>query len=292
MLGFTAERIVLPLSSGDCITPGQTTRVAGKTKYDPLMLERLFLTGADTPGGARDWIVNDVEVDGVSQFSVKDLPGILFSPRGIVAEGKRATSSIRFSGLDVIERESEVAVTATYVGPKPDGARLFVAVVGDTPPQRPTVLPIAIKRALKPAAKMTISARLDTALKIETLEISDEGTAGGAGDWIVSDFRVDGISQFAQSGDIPGDMFSTTAIDTFVKFQPGKQIEIDVTYIGLEAEGVRFVGSFLGTVVRDDYDQPPPDVHAIVRASNDTSTEEVIVARCNWRAPYVRPNEP
>jgi hypothetical protein len=86
-------------------------------------------------------------------------------------------------------------------------------------------------------------------------------------------------------------MFSTTAIVAFVKFQPGKQIEIDVTYIGLDEAGACFAGRFLGTVVRDDYDQPPPDVQAIVRVSNDEPGEEV-VARCNWRPPYVRPSEP
>lgn len=70
-----------------------------------------------------------------------------------------------------------------------------------------------------------------------------------------------------------------------------RALKIDVEYIGLEAKGIEIVGRFIGTVVRDDYDQPPPDVRAIVRASNDESGEEV-VARCNWRPPYVRPSAP
>jgi hypothetical protein len=85
-------------------------------------------------------------------------------------------------------------------------------------------------------------------------------------------------------------MFSTTAIDSFVAFRPGKRIEIDVTYIGLEAKGICFVGRFLGTVVRDDYNQAPPDVRAIVRTSGQGDLGEEVVACCNWRAPYVRPS--
>jgi hypothetical protein len=281
-----AGREVLPFLCTTCITPRVPTRIVGRPKNGPLMLERLFLSPAGTPGGTRDWVVNDVEIDGVSQLSVKDLPGTLFSPRGIVAEGKRRMSEIYFSGLDVIECESEAAVTVTYVGPNPEGAPLFAAIVGKPPPQRPTVLPIATKKAVAPTATTTIRAILDAPLKIEMLEILDEGTEGGAGDWIVNDLRVDGTPQFTQSGGIPGDMFSTRAIDS-VKCQPGKEIEIAITYIGLKAEGACFVANFLGAVVRDDYDQPPPDVRAIVRVSGEDDFGEEVVARCNWRASYV-----
>jgi len=291
-----SSREVLPLSSGTRVPPHAPLRILGRppngqTKHAPLTLEHLTVSGAGTQNGARDWIVNDIEIDGVSQLSVKDLSGALFSYKGIVAGGRHAMSGIRFSGLDVIESESEVAVTITYVGPNPEGVPFFGAIVGSPPPQRSTVLPFATKQPLPPSVKTTISATLDTALKVRMLEISDEGTRGGSADWIVNDVRVDGTTQFAQSGDIPGDMFSTSSIDSFVTWKPGKQIEIDVTYIGLEEAGVCFSGCFLGTVVRDDYDQPPPDVHAIVHASNDTSAEKV-VARCNWRAPYVRAIDP
>lgn len=296
-------REVLPLSTNAIrVPPRVPTKIGGKPKYGPLMLERLYVADAGTPNGALDWVINDIEVDGVSQLSVKDLPGALFSTRGIVAGGRHAASGIHFVGLDVIESESEVTITVTYVGPNPEGVPFFGSIVGRPPPQRQTVLAIATQHPspnqsstnAKPAdwtgLKTTISARLDAPLKIEMLEI-ESGNDGA--DWIVHDIRVDGKSQFAQPGDMPGDMFSTKAIDSFVSFQPGKQVEIDVMYIGLEEEGLCFVGRFLGTVIRDDYDQPPPDVRAIVHASNDESGPEmVVVARCNWRSPYVRPSAP
>jgi hypothetical protein len=118
------------------------------------------------------------------------------------------------------------------------------------------------------------------------LEIEDTGTDGGAADWIVHDIRIDGSSQFTRSGDIPGDMFATNAIDSFVKFHPGTRIELLVRYIGCNKSGCCFTARILGTVVRDNLEQPPPDVRTIIRTSGEERDEEV-VARCDWRAPYV-----
>ncbi len=250
------------------------------------MLERLLISGGS--GGEQNWIINDIEVDGVSQLEVKNLSGALFSLRGVVAGGRPALSCLYFQGLDVIERESEVAVTVTYVGSNSHGALFFAAIVGNTPPQRPTVLPIAPKGALLPTVATTITAVLDRPLEISRLEVKDTGTEGGSADWVVNDIRIDGTSQFVWSGDVPGDMFATSAVDSFVKFDPGTRIELIVTYIGLNKGGCCFTARILGTVVREDLQQPPPDVRAIIRTSGEALDEEV-VARCDWRAPYAQP---
>ena len=270
---------VLSLSSEKRVQPRTPTRILGKPKHGALMFER-FHVGA---GRANDWIVNDIEIDGASQLSVKDLPGALFSGRGIVAGSRHAGSELHFAGLAVIERESEVAITVTYVGAHPEGMPFFGTIIGGPPPQRPTVLPIATRKPIPLSVKTTINVRLDAPLMIEMLEI-ENGREGV--DWIVHDVRVDGASQFAQVGPIPGDMFSCSAIDSFVAWLPGKQIELDVEYIGLEAGGSCFVGSVHGTVVRDDLNQPPPDVRAVVHATNDPAEAagEEVVAHCNWRA--------
>ena len=277
-------REVLPLSSDYIpIAPHVPTRIVGKPRYGPLMFERLFISSAGQSGGELDWVINDIEVDGVSQLEVRNLSGALFS-----AWGKRASARLSFRGLDVIERESEVAVTVTYVGSNPRGAPFFASIVGDTPPQRPTVLPITTENKLLPTVTTTITAMLDRPLEIDMLEIEDAGTSGGAADWVVNDVCVDGTSQFTMPGDVPGDMFASNALDGFVKFHPGTRIELLVTYIGLEEEGCRFMARILGTIVRDDLEQPPPDVRAVVRTSGQASDEEV-VAHCDWRAPYVQP---
>lgn len=251
------------------------------------MLEYLCVSSVMTPGGAHDWVVNDLEIDGISQLAVKDLPGALFTFAGIVVNGRRARSAMRFSGL-VIERDGEVAVTVTYVGPNPEGALFFGAVEGGAPPQNPTDLPIATRRPVRIAATATIVAVLDHPLEIERLEIDHGNTKDGAADWIVNDIRVDGTTQLV-SGDISGDLFATECIDTLVTFQAGScvgsRIELDVTYIGPNTDGCRFMGRLLGMVVREDREQAPPDVHAIIRVGDDEPEE--VIAHCNWRAPYI-----
>jgi hypothetical protein len=281
-------REVLGISSGNPVMPYVPTRIVGRPKRGALMLERLVISSAGTAGGARDWIINDIEIDGVSQLEVKDLSGALFTTRGIVAGGSHAFSYLNFHGLDVIERESEVAVTVTYIGSNSLGVPLFASIIGGTPSQRPTVLPIATKKTLLPTITTTITAVLERPLEIGMLEIEDTGTDGGAADWIVNDIRIDGTSQFLQSGDIPGDMFATNAIDSFVKLHPGTRIELLVTYIGLNKSGCCFAARLLGTVVREDLQQPPPDVRVSIQTSGEALAEEV-VARCDWRVPYVQP---
>ena len=80
--------------------------------------------------------------------------------------------------------------------------------------------------------------------------ISNAGTSGGAADWIVNDIKIGNRSQFSQSGDVPGDMFATNAIDTFVRFetaQTAMDVVVVVTYIGLNESGVPFFGAMVGT---------------------------------------------
>jgi hypothetical protein len=293
LLPLPSGKLVLPLSSGKPIMPHVTTRIVGSPTREALTFASLIISNAGTAGGTRDWVINDIEVDGMSQLEVKGLSGVLFSTRGIVARDRQASSCLYivgggkypsarlyFRGI-VIERESEVAVTVTYVGSNPFGCPLFASIIGDVPPQRPTVLPIMTKNKLLHGAATTIAIALDQSLEIGMLEIDDTGTNGG--DWIVNDIRVDGTSQFTKPGNIPGDLFATGAIVSFVKFYPGTQIELLVTYIGLNNSGSSFAARLLGTVVRDDLQHPPPDVRAVIGTSGQGDTE--VVGRCAWRAP-------
>ena len=64
---------------------------------------------------------------------------------------------------------------------------------------------------------------------------------------VIDDIRIDGRTQFLQAGGIPGDMFQSTSIDSFVHFQECKEmIEIDVTYVGDNPNGVDVLGAFIG----------------------------------------------
>jgi len=281
-------RRILPLSAQAAIPPHQPTRVTARATEGAVNIENIMISNAGTSGGSADWVVNDIEIDGRSQLAHKDLPGALFGFSGAAGSARRAMTTLSLEGFDPVERNHELALVVTYIGLNPEGCPFFGAAVGSRPPQRPTILPVTSKEPLRPTVKTTITARVQGAsFQVHRLEIEDSDTAGGPADWIVEDLRINGKTQFAQPGPIPGDLFATTAVGTFVKLETcaaGNAIEIDMNYIGLNPQGAIFAARFEGTVMRDDYTVAPPDLHAVVETSGQEPAEGV-VGRCNWRAP-------
>jgi len=79
---------------------------------------------------------------------------------------------------------------------------------------------------------------------------ADIGGSGSAANWIINDITIGNRSQFAQSGALPGDMFATQAIDSFVTFetaQTAMDVVMIVTYQGATEGGTPFYGSIIGT---------------------------------------------
>jgi hypothetical protein len=79
---------------------------------------------------------------------------------------------------------------------------------------------------------------------------SQTGQPLSAADWIINDITIGNRSQFAQSGALPGDMFSSEAIDSFVTFetaQTAMDVVMVVTYQGPVEGGIPFYGSIIGT---------------------------------------------
>jgi len=113
------------------------------------------------------------------------------------------------------------------------------------------VLPMSTGVAILPTQSAQITARPQrVAFRPERVFISAAGTSGGAADWIVNDIKIGNRSQFSQSGDIPGDMFATNAIDGFVSFetaQTAMDVVMVVTYIGTNESGTPFYASIVGT---------------------------------------------
>jgi hypothetical protein len=71
----------------------------------------------------------------------------------------------------------------------------------------------------------------------------------GSADWLIRDILIDGKSQFTQTGDLPGDMFRSSAIDSFVVFgecPSGAEIVVKATYIGPHPKGQRFYSGMVG----------------------------------------------
>lgn len=96
--------------------------------------------------------------------------------------------------------------------------------------------------------RFTITQTLKTKFRAERLFIAPP-LGETAAMWLIHDVLVDDKTQFAQNGDLPGDMFLSTAIDSFVSYDTGSKFEIVATYIG-ERLDARFSGGFLG--MQDD----------------------------------------
>ena len=150
--------------------------------------------------------------------------------------------------------QSTAAASGAFVGHyRGPGIPPRNALIQDPGPDRAgrEVLPMSTGVAILPTQSAQITARPQrVAFRPERVFISAAGTSGGAADWVVNDIKIGNRSQFSQSGDVPGDMFATNAIDGFVSFetaQTAMDVVMVVTYIGLNESGVPFFASIVGT---------------------------------------------
>lgn len=138
------------------------------------------------------------------------------------------------------------------------------------------VLPLSCLDFVKPQESARIKASVQRVpFEPERLFISGLGGKLGAGAWLINDIKIANSSQFAQSGVIPGDMFWTGAIGSFVNFDivpVYADIEIVVTYVGDNPDGERFYGALIG---RDASD---PKLRRPKRPKGDASSIAAAIA--------------
>ncbi len=110
-------------------------------------------------------------------------------------------------------------------------------------PGSTVALPLSSTHRVRPGDVAQVSVRPTSPVRPSRLIIG-----GDVGAWVVRDIRVGNMSQIAQSGDIPGEIFSSAAIDTFVNFQTvqtAMDFSLMVSYVGADPEGGMFVGALL-----------------------------------------------
>lgn len=83
------------------------------------------------------------------------------------------------------------------------------------------------------------------------LLIAAAGTPRGAADWAIRDLRIGHFSQFYQSGDVTGDIFTTPEIDRYVAFKkhpilPATEVSLIVSYTGAAEAGLPFCAWLVG----------------------------------------------
>jgi hypothetical protein len=165
-----------------------------------LFVDRFTITDAE------EWIVNDIRARGKSIFMQNgDLPGELFSGSAPVI-------------LERLAADDRVEIAATYVGNKKT-ACLVVELSGTAKPtsaQRPVscFLPLSTDVPILPIQSAQITGRPRRVFLLERLVIADPD------DWIVNDIKIGNRSQFGQSGDVPGQSFSSRAVGCHVILEP------------------------------------------------------------------------
>ena len=87
-----ADRVILPMSSGDTIIVGDTGQITSRPQDVAFRPERIIIGQGTTPDGAADWVVSDIKVGNKSQLSQSgEIPGDMFDPKAIDAYVSFAT---------------------------------------------------------------------------------------------------------------------------------------------------------------------------------------------------------
>lgn len=239
----TPERVILPMSSGFNVKPGETALITARPQTTPLRVERIII-GVNP----EHWIVNDIKVGRHSQLADGgELPGAAFAEHAVGAEVR----------LDVLPTSANFSMLVTYVGPNPDGAAFCCTAIGhvalwtqaDLTAEDGTLriyLPLSSGVNIMPGSTAEICSYPQDPFRPQRILI-----AGSPDDWVVNDIKVGERSQFSQKGDVPGAAFAPTAQGAFVSFetvQTAMRFKLVVTYIGDKAEGAPLLACAIGAI--------------------------------------------
>lgn len=120
--GHRVGRVVLPMSTGMKVPFGESALITARPQSQGIRPDRLFISGVGTPGGAGDWVVNDIRIAGKSQFLQSgDVPGDMFATD--------ATDSLL--AFDSADRGLDVVIIVSYVGSNKDGCEFYASIVGE-----------------------------------------------------------------------------------------------------------------------------------------------------------------
>ena len=189
---------------------------------------------------AKNWIVHDVRTHGKSIFLHNgDVPGEMFSGSVPVI-------------LKPLAVNDSVEIAATYVG-KNASACLMVELSGPTKPtstQRAAsyFLPVSTDIPISPTQSVQIKGQSGKDFLPDRVVIAEPDA------WIINDIKIGGRCLTAQSGDVPGQTFSTQAVGcdvTFIQLPAGCTFEIVTTRAEHFKESTGFYGGVQGRLVQE-----------------------------------------
>jgi hypothetical protein len=161
-------------------------------------------------------------------------------------ERRRAEWERHNPGTPFVGAEALIGALETAHGPSP---RAWLREMAPPNQAQRQVLPMNTgTQVVNAGSSAQITSRPQrVAFRPERIFVSEQGT--GAASWVINDVTIGNRSQFAQSGALPGDMFSPTAIDSFVTFetaQTAMDIVMIVTY-NADSGSQSFYGGIIGT---------------------------------------------
>jgi hypothetical protein len=113
----------LPMSTGVPLLPAQSAHITARPTR-ACSFTHFVISSAGAEGGAADWVVCDIRIDGVSQFlKPGDIPGHLFSTRRDAFEALEKL--VHFAP---VQQGMSVSVIAMYTGTNNNGCPLFTAM--------------------------------------------------------------------------------------------------------------------------------------------------------------------
>ena len=219
-------RLPLPMSTGLPISQTQSAQITARPQTSKFYPERLLIKEA------AHWQVDAIRVGHRPDALVQDLPGVMFAPG---APG-------RFPGCGEIEilPGADLIVETRYTGPRETGIPFEACVFGSD--DRAT-MPVAStsRRGRKKiaTARSERAIPLNTSVKLSTDPMKRDAWPSrlvikDASDWVVNDVRVGEVSIFAQSGDVPGSMFSESVESAIClgHLTVGDMFSVVATYVG------------------------------------------------------------
>jgi hypothetical protein len=127
-----SELDILPMSTGVPILPRQSAQITWHRRITDRPQTRIYKIGcfvissAGTAGGSADWIVNDIKINGASQFvQYGDVSGVVFATNTT----NEIDKFVRFAPVQVGD-SVVVVVVVTYIGLNEMGCPFFGSMVG------------------------------------------------------------------------------------------------------------------------------------------------------------------
>lgn len=223
------NRLLLPFSTAVKVLPGQSAQISARPQLVSFWPDRLLIKNADR------WDVQRLAV------------GMGKSPWSSLIDDEQQRRRASVFSLDtwqpLIQRElllgEPIVIDVTYTGSNEQGECFEAAVFGwDACPPAPRSERSAMdtskcisERAESKDVRADEMAMLTMTVALPTLFV-DRLTITEAKDWIVHDIRVHGKTIFAQSGDLPGDLFSGAVPVILAPLAAKDRVEIAATYVG------------------------------------------------------------